>query len=324
MELGFVYTESCTNVQRAREVFREMRALGADMVLICVYEQDLLRWKRDMARLFDAAAEAGLRRYVSYGRQGNIFSGLLMMPSLFGFTHPETLIVTESSGVVAEAGSSFNRFWSQVCCANNPKFQNYMEEQTREILDRFNPEGLMFDEPKGLAFVCKCQYCQSAQQAGEDPKAANLRGQVKFVEKLCDQAKAHRGDICTMITTGHTEDAALQQFAAVSNLDVLGTEAYWVSRGMTIDELRAWCIPALEKLRSYGKKTQIWTQNFGLPPSETENLHEAYSIMAEGKPDQLISFWWWRENEEAERVMEISGQSMKRLAKEQRSTHALS
>lgn len=308
MELLLFYTETCTNPKRARDVFREMRDMGADSVVINVYEQDLLRWKKDMPRLFDMAGEAGLKRYVSYGRYGGAFSGALMVPSLFTYLRPDSVVIPRDArkGTGGEADVAASEFFTRISCVNHPAFRSYMEKQTVQILTQFNPEGLLFDEPKGLHLVCTCTHCAAARRKDETPEAANLRFQVEFVRKLADQAKAHRGDTCTMLVVGSSDDGSLESFAQIASLDVLGTEAYWVNRGTDIAWLREWCPKEMQRLRSLGKKTQIWSGNFGLSQSQQEDLTEMYRIVVDAQPDQLASFWWWRGSDNPERVMEIT------------------
>lgn len=313
MEILFFYTETCTNPKRAREVFREMRTMGADSVVINVYEQDLLRWKKDMPRLFDLAGEAGLKRYVSYGRYGGAFSGALMVPSLFTYLRPDTLVVPQDArkGTGGEADVAASEFFHRISCVNHPAFRKYMESQTREILKTFQPEGLLFDEPKGLHLVCACTHCVGARGNGEAPETANLRFQVEFVRDLADQARAHRGDLCTMLVVGSHDDDSLASFAKIASLDVLGTEAYWVNRGKDIAWLREWCPGEVRRLRSLGKKTQIWAGNFGLSRSQQEDLRAMYEIVVDAQPDQLASFWWWRGSDDPERVMEITREGLR-------------
>jgi hypothetical protein len=313
MEILFFCTETCTNPRRARDVFREMREMGADAVLINVYEQDLLRWPKDMPRLFDAAADAGLRRYVSYGRYGGAFSGALMVPSLFTFLHPYTVVIPEnpSETTGAETGVAPSAFFQRISCVNHPSFRRYMETQTREILRQFQPDGLLFDEPKGLHLVCGCNHCRAARKDGETPSEANTRFQVEFVRALADQAKAHRGDLCTMIVVGSRDDDSLANFAQIASLDVLGTEAYWVTRGKDMAWLREWCPQEVRHLRSLGKKTQVWAGNFGLSTSQQEDLPEMYRIVADARPDQLANFWWWRGSDDPERVMDLTRQGLR-------------
>ena len=48
MEICFFYTESFTCPSRAREVFRQMKEMGAATVMFNIYEQDLSRWPKDV------------------------------------------------------------------------------------------------------------------------------------------------------------------------------------------------------------------------------------------------------------------------------------
>jgi len=308
MEIQFLYTETCTNPTRARDVFREMRDIGADSVVICVYEQDLLRWTKDLPRLFDEAAKAGLRRYVSYGRFGGAFSGALMVPSLFTFLRPDTGIVPSDpkKATDGEADVAASEYFHRISCVNHPAFRKYMADQTHEILTTFQPDGLLFDEPKGLRLVCECKHCIAARKKDETPAEANLRFQVEFVRALADQAKAHRDGICTALVVGSNDDDSLASFARIRSLDVLGTEAYWVNRRKDMRWLRAWCPKEVQRLRSLGKKAQVWAGNYGLARAQQEDLAEMYRIIADAQPDQLANFWWWRGSEDPERVMELT------------------
>src|SRR5688500_2053437 len=92
MEIGFVYTESMTNPVRAAEVFREIRDMGATAVCFHAYEQDLSRWPKDVPRIHEAAAREGLRRYVSPARLGHMTAGLFVVPDVYTYLHPESLV----------------------------------------------------------------------------------------------------------------------------------------------------------------------------------------------------------------------------------------
>jgi hypothetical protein len=111
-EIVFFYTESLTNPTRAHEVFASMREMGADAVVFNVYEQDLWRWAKDLPRVLDLARDSGLRRYVSPGRHGGVFSGALVVPSLYSYVHPESLVVPDApNGATTEAQSPMQGFW---------------------------------------------------------------------------------------------------------------------------------------------------------------------------------------------------------------------
>ncbi len=308
MEIGFVYSETMTNPLRARDVLTEMRDWGADCVVSMVYEQDLIRWSKDMQRFYEIVADVGLRSYISLGRYGVVFSGLLMVPSLFTYMHPETVIVREGeqSQAAGEADAIGSRFFQRISCVNHPLFRKYLEQQLGEILNRYQPQGLLFDEPKGLNLPCSCQYCRQARQADESPQEANLRFQVEFLRDLCNEAKAHNGSLLTMMVVGHHAETLLRHFAAVDSLDMLGVEAYWVSRGKDLTWLREWCPTTVAKLAAFGKKTQVWANNWGMPRHQQENLLEAYRLMVDAGPDQLMSFWWWRNSDDPLRVMELT------------------
>jgi hypothetical protein len=318
-EMVFFYSETYTNPQRAHEVFTQMRGMGADAVVIAVYEQDLIRWKPDMIRLFELAAEAGLRRYVTYGRHGGVFSGLLMVPSHFAFSHPETLIVTDTHDAATshgELGSVTSVLFQKICCVNHPLFQEYMQQQTQQILEILRPDGLLFDEPKGLGRICRCEHCHALSKDGESDHDMNLRTQVAFVQSLCEQGKAYRSDLKTMLVVGHHHEDALARFASVESLDVLGVEAYWYNRGEKVGWLEEWCPATVSKLKAFGKQTQIWANNWNLPENETENLTLAYEHMKAAQPDQLCSFWWWRGSADPVRVMDLTAQGIARSLSE--------
>jgi hypothetical protein len=238
-----------------------------------------------------------------------------MVPSLFTFLHPDSTVVPQDSknSTAGEADVAASEYFRRISCVNHPSFRKYMEMQTREMLMQFNPDGVLFDEPKGLQLVCACKHCQTARKKDETAEEANLRFQVEFVRDLADQAKAHRRDLCTMIVVGHHDDNALGAFAEIASIDVLGTEAYWVNRGKDMKWMREWCPEAIQKLKKLGKKTQIWAGNFGLSKAEQGDLPEAYRIMADAKPDQLASFWWWRGSDDPDRVMELTSEAIRQI-----------
>jgi len=314
-EIVFFYTESLTNPTRAREVFASMRAMGADAVVFNVYEQDLSRWAKDFPRVQGLAGDAGLRRYVSPGRHGGVFSGALVVPSLYSYVHPESLIVSEASnGATTEAQSPMQGFWTRMTCVNDPGFRRYMREQLGEILAKLNPDGLLLDEPKGLTLACGCERCRSLRKSDETPQQANIRYQLDFLGEMCAQAKSHRGDLRTMLVVGGLDhENLLTELAKLPALDIAGASGYFVARSHGIDWLRTWAPQVVQRVRSAGKRVQIWMNNWGLPVSEHDNLLEAYRIVGDTRPDQICNFWYWRNSDDPERVMQITAEGLRAI-----------
>ncbi len=102
----------------------------------------------------------------------------------------------------------------------------------------------------------------------------------------------------------------------IEPLDVLRISAYWVPRGHDIEWVRTRIPEVLQLLSRTGKKTQVWANNWGLPAEEEENLLEAYRIMIDAGPDQLWNFWYWRNNDDPERVMQLTAQGLQHVRKD--------
>lgn len=311
LEITFFYNGPMTNPTYARQSFDRMRGMGAGAVCFNVYEQDLIRWTRDMPRIVNLARSAGLRVYLSPGRHGGVFSGGIVMPSLFAYTNPDTLIVPDEGGQgVVEADHPFRGYFDRQCCVNHPRFRAYMLEELQKMLDQLEPDGVDFDEPKGVTLPCKCEHCMARRRDGETPYQANLRTQVEFLDELCRQVKAYRRDAVTMMVLSEKRMDYMLASGELESLDVLGISAYWVPSNKDLNWLRTRIPEALNMLAATGKKTQVWAQNWGLPAEEEGHLLEAYRIMIDAQPDQLWNFWYWRNNDNPERVMELTAQGL--------------
>ncbi len=200
MEITFFYNFPMTNPTYARESFERMRGMGGDAVCFNVYEQDFSRWTKDMPRTVGLARDAGLRVYIAPGRYGGVFSGAMYMPSLFAYLNPDTLIVPDRGGEEeAEADSPVSGYFGRQCCVNHPRFRSFMLDELGKMLDELEPDGVEFDEPKGVNLPCNCAHCLSKREERETPGEANLRLQVEFLDELCRHVKFWRADATTMM-----------------------------------------------------------------------------------------------------------------------------
>jgi hypothetical protein len=306
LEIGFVYTESMTNPARAAEVFLEMRDMGATAVCFHAYEQDLHRWPKDVPRIHEAAARAGLRRYVSLARLGGMMAGLYSVPDVYTYLHPECRVTPAATpGPRSTLGLS-----AHMACVNDPGFRQYALEYVGKTIGALAPEGFVIDEPQGLirTVVCLCARCVEAQRPDETKEDAQRRFRVDFLSELCRKARERSPRIRTTVVAAiGTEDRErFELFARVRGLDAIGVEPYWALVDKDLEWLDTTCRMAVQRVRGVGRELDVWALNFALSSEHQAEIPEAYQIIAAARPDAIWSYWWWRGNDDPAAVMRLT------------------
>ncbi|MGQ9733339.1 MAG: beta-galactosidase, partial [Candidatus Zipacnadales bacterium] len=78
--------------------------------------------------------------------------------------------------------------WHKLCLNLRSPYIQYVEEQTREVLEMFEVDGLFFD----IIFQgqCVCRYClEGMQEAGLDPTSE--RDRLRYAKQVLDEFKRH-------------------------------------------------------------------------------------------------------------------------------------
>jgi len=98
-------------------------------------------------------------------------------------------VQVDKEGKLAERPPLGNFSWRSLCLAS--PYVNYVQEQTREILENYKVDGLFFDIVRQIRPGCICNYCLNEMEKlnldpenDEDLLQHSLRIERKFMEKM--------------------------------------------------------------------------------------------------------------------------------------------
>lgn len=304
MEIIFVYTESMTNPVRAAEVFAQMREMGATGVCFHAYEQDLPRWPKDVPRIHEAAARAGLRRYISPARLGGMMAGLYSMPDVYTHLHPECIITP----IPPPNPRSTLGLSARMACVNDPGFRQYAQDYVDGLMRDLGPDGLLIDEPQGLSrsIVCECPRCAALVRPDETPADAQRRSRIDFLSRLCAKARERRPSlrISLLASIGDEGHERFDLIARIEPLDAIAVEPYWALIDRDLAWLRVACDNSAKHVRRVSRELDIWALNFAITAGREVEIPEAFRIIAAARPDAIWTFWWWRACDDPATVMQ--------------------
>lgn len=286
--------------------FEELRSAGVDSIIIDFYEEETLYWhEKDLQKALKLAHENGLKVYCGFCRFGNAFAGTRWVPSFFACRNPQTHVVDREG---KRRG---------LCCVNNEEFRNWYFRTTEELLSRFDVDGVQFDEPKGIDLVCYCTTCQSMGASTDEEDLRRLRSEsiVRFLGDGCYSVKKINRESRTMLVAMRGDRHLFEPMAAIKQLDVFGSDPYWLYLHEDLSFLRSESQFIMEITQRYNKGAQIWVQNFAIPKNKEKEVQEAFDIVASFRPSQLCAFHDIMQNEDADAVWELTKEAFLQIKK---------
>ena len=103
------------------------------------------------------------------------------------------------------------------------------------------------------------------------------------------------------------------KLARIPSIDVFGTDPYWLILKKDLGFVREYAQLIKEVTKKPGKRSQLWIQNFFVPKNKEKELEEAFEIIIDAKPDQFCFFYYWRNNDDPERIWKITEKYLKRI-----------
>lgn len=305
-ETGVAYY-GFTQVDHAREDFREMVAHNCNAVLLSISEFDCEHWwpaVREISRV--AKNEFGLNVHVSLWGFGKVFGGEPI--SAFLQDHEDCRQIMAESGRACAAA-----------CINTD-FRDYYLTWVKVFVRDLTWDYLFQDEPhyavpSSKEWTCRCPTCQQlfrerfgydmpkdltddVRKFREDSLVALLLEAARLVKSMDSRRK-----VITCLLPGGGEQSGIgdwSKIASAKEIDVLSTDPYPYVFGKP--KMRPYVTEvtnkALKLSKDHGKMTQIWVQLFAVPPAKTEEVSENIRLLnkleVEGKKVDSIFCWSYR------------------------------
>lgn len=309
-----------------REDMEWMADKGTHYVCPAVLEQDLFAARENLEIVTAEAERVGMRVLAVPSRWGGLTAGAPKVPSLFSSLNPGTWMQLEDGSTGVNA-----RVSGVVSSVHHPDTLAFFCETLAEMY-RQHPSwaGMIIDEPKPY----RADYSRMAKEAlGEDaPMAAHFRAASRFFTDVCAYAKESWPDKKTILfVQAHKKPEELQIASEVGSLDYFGAdgrpwgreddarmeatdEGHQEGKGKILLSGVGEQFIQLAKAEE-GRRSFFLIENHNLQASMIDALDRNYPAVLSLPADMFCYYYYPRNVQEPERVMEIIGGHIKRYAK---------
>jgi len=265
---------------------QQLQTIGCTEILFALQENhvDILTGALNYgARI---AQDHGLKPYAVVWGFANTFGGgrmsrrLLNDPSMWRVSREGTLV--------------------PVACLNNPALAQSFIEIT-EVCARHGYQGMFVDEPSPQDCFCTmCQdlffdsYGKSLQESIETDayRRFQLDTVNTYTRALCKGVKAVDRNQTTITCLMPTERDCFEVVAAIRELDVFGTDPYWLLPGnnLSLTDAQDYARSAKEICRAHGKSSQVWLNCWKIPAGSEMDIYTGGKQLAAVGCDSLYTW----------------------------------
>jgi|BarGraNGADG00212_2_1021979.scaffolds.fasta_scaffold17934_2 hypothetical protein len=288
MDLGVTYI-SAHQPQHIAPDMQHLQEIGCSEVLFALQENhiDVLTGAlRFGARI---ALDHGLRPYVVVWGFANTFGGGRM--SL-------RMLDDRSLWRVERDGTPMPK-----ACLNNPRLVDRFADIT-ELCCRHGYQGMFVDEP--TIQECFCPICRDTFRAAYGADLVASYGSPAYrafqsatvshyTRAVSARVKAIDARLRTMTCIMPIDQDSFEAVAAIPELDVFGTDPYWLLPGaaMTIEQAVACAEQARDAGRRHGKVSQVWLNCWGIPAGSEAAIYTGGRALAAIGCDSMYT-WSFR------------------------------
>jgi hypothetical protein len=305
MDITIAYFHSLFHPETVKRDFAQIRAMGASTLVYAIHEQEEQRWSRDFERSFQLAQEAGLKVHLSLGRFGNLFAGPSYIPSWYTFRHPQSQVKDRHGRV------------HDMTCFNSEDFRAWLFQEIEYYMTTYPLAGLVIDGPSALDMTCFCSVCRALCPDIADLQHFRRRSMVEFFNQLFGHVKRINSRIKTTIVLMPQDLVLVDDLAFIPMLDTLGAGLFWQLAQKDVAITERWGIHVVNAARRTGKRSQLWLQNFNLDEVAERDLEVAFRHVMKVDPDEIASYYFWRNNEHPERVWQTTADLFRRIPRRQ-------
>lgn len=261
---------------------KDMKEHHCNSVLHCFSENDYFFYKDSMKDIVAASHDAGLEVYIDPWAVGGVFGGEADWRWV-----PKNL---ETSQIRMD-GKILG-----IACPNQPKFREFMKDWIRTALDT-GADIAFWDEPHFYLpgwcgdprdyWACRCNVCQEMYQAqfGEplplvktpEVKQFQAESLYNFLREMCITVKEYKPHVrnCICLLPYRDTLETWERFASIPELDIIGTDPYWLWGGDPEEMVRFFSERIMECAGKHNKEGQIWIQGFKIVKGKEEEVSKA-------------------------------------------------
>jgi len=307
-----------------REDMEWMADKGTDYVCPAVIEQDLFAAQENLRIITEEAERVGMEVLAVPSRWAGLTAGAPKVPSLFSSLNPHALMQKENGGIDTNPKAS-----GVISSIHAPETLEFFCETLSTMYEQHPTwAGIIIDEPKAF----RKDYSPLAKKAlGEDaPIEAHYQAFADFLSKVCAYAKDKWPDKLTiMFQQAHAHGEELNISSGVMPLDYFGVDGrpWGKADDMTMTGTGKGQEKGKGKIlldgpgqkfidlakREKGRKSFFLMENHNLQASMIDALDRNYPAVLSLPADMFCYYYYPRNVQEPERVMELIGKHLKKF-----------
>ena len=310
--------------RHVREDMEWMADKGTRYVFISVLEQDLFASHENLALIIAEAERVNMQVLAVPSRWGGLVAGAPKVPSLFSIMNPQTWIVDEhgSTRLMTKASGA-------ISSVHAPETLQFFCDGLADLFSQHpSIAGFVIDEPK--CFLVDRSKMAIAALGKDAPPTAHYAAARDFYSKITAFAKNKwPSKIRLMFQQVNMPPEVLAAGAGVQHLDYYGTDGRpWTTEddnkmiGSGLDESGTGKVLLSGKgeatIRAAhtipGRKSFFLVENHNLTASMIEPLERNYSRVLALRPDMFTYYYFPRNVQSPERVMDIVAKNLKQFA----------
>ncbi len=173
--------------------------------------------------------------------------------------------------------------YHDISCFNHQSFRAWLFKEIEHYLRTYPINGILLDEPRGPDITCFCSVCRA---------------------------------LCPVVLLPQ-DLGQVDELAALPDLDTIGGHLFWQWLREDVSAVEKWGRTIVEVTRQHNKRSQLWLQNFNLDEAGEQELELAFGHILNAEPDEVASYYYWRNNEDPARVWQTTRRLLRRIPRRQ-------
>lgn len=298
--------------KQIREDLDWMAAHGTDVVSVAVLEQDLFAAVENIAFICNEAEKRNMSVFAVPSRWGGIVAGAPKVPSIFTCQNPQTWVLNKN-GSVRKSGVS-----GCISSIHSPETLDFITTTVEKMLKLWNLKGIIWDEPKTLSL----DYSpQALKKLGKTPTIAQqAAANADFYSTVNKFTKEISKDVITnLFLYASLSTPLIEQCALIKHLDYFGCDGRpWYNEDGGKQEGKGKVLLGNDggerflKIAKQNKLNSLWlVENHNMASADIPKLKKRLPEVIVKKPDHLIYYYYPRNLEKPEEIMQLIGKHIK-------------
>src|SRR6266704_2380570 len=176
--------------------------------------------------------------------------------------------------------------YHDISCFNHQSFRAWLFKEIEHYLRTYPINGILLDEPRGPDITCFCSVCRALCPDVADIHRFRRRSMIDFLGEICACVKRAEAHAKTTIVLLPQDLGQVDELAALPDLDTIGGHLFW--QWLRED------VSAVE-----------------------QELEVAFDHILKAEPDEVASYYYWRNNEDPARVWQTTRRLLRRIPRRQ-------